>query len=146
MLFFFPLKLNNWNWLSKGNLNIESHQLMPNRIKLKSQDFVKGFADTVLHSQIICIKLHKLREKIMVLLIKSIIMKFLHNWSIFKTFTYKLKIYSLNIFSTIFNFFQLLWSLSKILANNFFPVSFLLHTILFGAKRLSMSWRSSKPT
>ena len=35
-----------------------SYQLMPDRIKLKSQDLVKRLADTVLHSQVICIKLH----------------------------------------------------------------------------------------
>ena len=36
-----------------------SYQLMPDRIKLKSQDLVKGLANTVLHSEVICIKLHK---------------------------------------------------------------------------------------
>lgn len=35
-----------------------SYQLMPDRIKLKSQDLVKRLADTVLHSEVICIKLH----------------------------------------------------------------------------------------
>ena len=35
-----------------------SYQLMPDRIKLKSQDLVKWLADTVLHSEVICIKLH----------------------------------------------------------------------------------------
>ena len=31
---------------------------MPDRIKLKSQDLVKGFANAVLHGEVICIKLH----------------------------------------------------------------------------------------
>ena len=35
-----------------------SYQLMPDRIKLKSQDLVKRLADTVLHSEVICIKLY----------------------------------------------------------------------------------------
>ena len=35
-----------------------SYQLMPDRIKLKSQDLVKRLADAVLHSEVICIKLH----------------------------------------------------------------------------------------
>jgi len=32
---------------------------MPDRIKLKSQDLVKGLANTVLHSEVICIELCK---------------------------------------------------------------------------------------